>query len=320
MVLQDSVPISSLCNVVVGMYCYLLCGLVHRDDVEVLTAVFAYTLVEALRMLEIEWQSLCHDIRSGLLNENRVTDPSLRAAMKSKVLTCRNAHCANQVAAICEEKNRQCAWNGIIKRLWPKCKYVLSIMTGSMEAYMETLQAYAGEESRFSCMSYVLFPQMLKRLLFYTCNNLMKLSILCRIFKSHVSKELERISITFCLYRYVLGDIFCVTGFFHDNPQSAYVCRKNVILSINIDKTSEEDLKLVVRKAASVLRRRHSPMKLVEYSSYANTDNAHEHYVIFWVVQGDETNNSLDNQRLLVECATGGWIRTFSQNGHHKAS
>ncbi|MCO5608052.1 hypothetical protein L7F22_062256 [Adiantum nelumboides] len=107
------------------------------------------------------------------------------------------------------------------------------------------------------------------------------------------------------LYRYVLEDILRVTGFFHDNPQFAYVCRKNVILRINIDATSEEDLKLVVQKAASVLHRRHSPMKLVEYSSYANIDNAHEHYVIFWEVQGGgETIKSLENQRLLAECAT----------------
>ncbi|MCO5612911.1 hypothetical protein L7F22_067184 [Adiantum nelumboides] len=72
-----------------------------------------------------------------------------------------------------------------------------------------------------------------------------------------------------------------------------------------VEMSQEEDLKLAVHKAASVLRRRQSTMKLVEYSSYANIDNAHEHYIIFWEVQGGgETINSLENQRLLAECAT----------------
>ncbi|MCO5557875.1 hypothetical protein L7F22_011447 [Adiantum nelumboides] len=333
-----------------GMYCYLLCGLVHRDDVEVLTAVFAHTLVEALRMLEIEWQSLCHDIRFGLLNENRVTDPSLRAAMMSKVLTCGNAHCANQVAAICEEKSSQCAWNGIIKRLWPRCKYVLSIMTGSMEAYVETLQAYAGEDVPLVSADYGASEGWIAaninprspphQVSFTTIPTLgyfefLPLSIvvenakdapssspstdqLGRLHTSHLEAtpiNLDEVKLgheyqivmttTGGLYRYVLEDMLRVTGFFHDNPQFAYVCRKNVILSINVDKVSEEDLKLAVQKAASVLRRRQSTMKLVEYSSYANTDNAYGHYVIFWEVQGGgETINSLENQRLLVECAT----------------
>ncbi|KAI5077194.1 hypothetical protein GOP47_0007018, partial [Adiantum capillus-veneris] len=128
------------------MYCHLLCALVHRDDVEVLTAIFAFTLVEALRMLEVEWKNLCHDIKFGHLNQSKMIDPSLRAIMKHKVLTCGNARRADQVAAICEAASQQCAWNGIIKQLWPRCKYVLSIMTGSMETYVERLQAYAGKD------------------------------------------------------------------------------------------------------------------------------------------------------------------------------
>ncbi|KAI5077191.1 hypothetical protein GOP47_0007015 [Adiantum capillus-veneris] len=145
-----------------GVYCHLLCALVHRDDVEVLTAIFAYTLVEALRMLEVDWKNLCHDIKFGHLNQSKVIDPSLRAIMKDKVLMCRNARRANQVAAICEAASQQCAWNGIIKKLWPRCKYVLSIMTGSMEAYVETLQAYAGEDVpcclSFSHMELIEYP------------------------------------------------------------------------------------------------------------------------------------------------------------------
>lgn len=53
------------------------------------------------------------------------------------------------------------------------------------------------------------------------------------------------------LYRYRMGDIVRVTGFLNATPQN--VCRKNVLLTINIDKTTENDLQMVVQKAANLL-------------------------------------------------------------------
>ncbi|XVF04241.1 hypothetical protein REPUB_Repub05bG0065500 [Reevesia pubescens] len=54
------------------------------------------------------------------------------------------------------------------------------------------------------------------------------------------------------LYQYKVGDIIMVTGFHNNTPQVQFVERQNVILSIDVDKTSEADLlKAVIRSKDS---------------------------------------------------------------------
>ncbi|KAI5059645.1 hypothetical protein GOP47_0025964, partial [Adiantum capillus-veneris] len=57
------------------------------------------------------------------------------------------------------------------------------------------------------------------------------------------------------LYRYRLGDVVRVIGFFNASPQLAYVCRQNVLLTVYIDKNTEEDLQLAVNEAVEDLKR-----------------------------------------------------------------
>lgn len=124
-----------------SMYCHLLCGLLHSEQVEVLSSPFAYTLVEALRTLETEWTDLCQDIRLGKLN-HKITDNTLRVAM-GDALRQPDPQLAELISLKCRAL-MDGGWNGVIQVLWPHCKYVLSIMTGTMEAYVEKLQQYAG--------------------------------------------------------------------------------------------------------------------------------------------------------------------------------
>jgi hypothetical protein len=100
------------------------------------------------------------------------------------------------------------------------------------------------------------------------------------------------------LYRYRQGDILKVTGFYNSTPEVAFVCRKGVVLSVNLDKTDEEELQLVVEKASGQLKR--ANMELLEFSSYADHESQPGHYVIFWELQSHE---DLD-RRVLDEFCT----------------
>lgn len=71
-----------------------------------------------------------------------------------------------------------------------------------------------------------------------------------------------------------------VTGFWNEAPEVAFVCRKGVVLSVNTDKTDEEELRLVVEKAS-----REAAVEVKEFTSYANHDAQPGHYVIFWELQ-----------------------------------
>jgi auxin responsive GH3 family protein len=85
------------------------------------------------------------------------------------------------------------------------------------------------------------------------------------------------------LYRYRIGDVLQVTGFHNKAPQFRFICRRNVLLSIDNDKTNEEDLHKSITAAKKLLEPYNA--LLVEYTSYADTSTLPGHYVLYWEIQ-----------------------------------
>lgn len=77
-----------------------------------------------------------------------------------------------------------------------------------------------------------------------------------------------------------MGDILRVAGFKNKAPQFTFVCRKNVVLSIDSDKTDEVELQNAVKNAITHLQP--FDATLLEYTSYADTTTVPGHYVLFW--------------------------------------
>lgn len=121
-----------------SMYCQLLCGLLERDHVLRVGAVFASAFLRAIKFLEDYWQELCSNIRSGNLS-HWITDESCRNAV-SAMLMKPNPELADLIETQCKERS----WEGIIKRVWPRTKFVEVIVTGSMAQYIPTLEFYSG--------------------------------------------------------------------------------------------------------------------------------------------------------------------------------
>ena len=71
-----------------------------------------------------------------------------------------------------------------------------------------------------------------------------------------------------------------MTGFKNKAPQFSFICRKNVVLSIDSDKTDEVELQNAVKNAVTHL----VPFDeyVSEYTSYADTSSIPGHYVLFW--------------------------------------
>lgn len=107
------------------------------------------------------------------------------------------------------------------------------------------------------------------------------------------------------LYRYRVGDILMVTGFHNSAPQFRFVHRRNVVLSIDTDKTNEEDLLKAVTQAKLVLE----PLEflLTEYTSYADTGSIPGHYVLFWELKMKGSNNVVEAEldaNMMEECCS----------------
>ncbi|KAK9074284.1 hypothetical protein SSX86_006881 [Deinandra increscens subsp. villosa] len=96
------------------------------------------------------------------------------------------------------------------------------------------------------------------------------------------------------LYRYRLGDVVKVVGFHNSTPKLQFVCRRNLMLTINIDKNTEKDLQLAVETSAKLLIK--EKLEVVDFTSHVDLTTEPGHYVIFWEVSGDAS------EAVLKEC------------------
>ncbi|KAK2664939.1 hypothetical protein Ddye_003513 [Dipteronia dyeriana] len=292
-----------------SMYTQMLCGLLERQQVLRLGAVFASGLLRAIRFLQLHWQLLASDIETGTLN-NKITDPSVRDSVDEILKP--NQELANFIRNECSNEN----WEGIITRIWPNTKYLDVIVTGAMAQYIPTLDYYSGglplactmyasSECYFglnlnpmckpSEVSYTIMPNMayFEFLPHEPADSFSgSTQKLVDLVNVEVGKEYELVITTYAgLCRYRVGDILRVTGFHNSAPQFHFVRRKNVLLSIDSDKTDEAELQTAVENATQLILREFNT-SVVEYTSYADTNTIPGHYVIYWELLVKDSANS----------------------------
>ncbi|KAA8549180.1 hypothetical protein F0562_000864 [Nyssa sinensis] len=294
-----------------SMYCQLLAGLIHRRQVLRLGAVFASAFLRAISFLERNWVNLCNDIRTGQLDRT-ITEPECRSAM-SIILSSPDPLLADEIEAICSRRS----WKGIVRHLWPRAKYIEAVVTGSMAQYIPALEYYSEGKLPLVCTMYAssecYFGVNLKPLcdpadVAFTLlpnmgyfefirlgeNGTLLMDVdeeeeapmdkLVDLVHVRLGCYYELVVTTFAgLYRYRVGDVLQVTGFHNRAPQFRFICRRNVVLSIDNDKTNEEDLHKSVTKAKKLLEPYN--VLLVEYTSYAETSSVPGHYVIYWEIK-----------------------------------
>ncbi|KAK4776987.1 hypothetical protein SAY86_005675 [Trapa natans] len=293
-----------------SMYCQLLAGLVHRRKVLRLGAVFASAFLRAVSFLESNWARLCDDICMGRLDP-AITDPGCQSSM-SAVLVLPDPALAGEIREICGGPS----WKGILCRLWPRAKYIEAVVTGSMAQYIPALEYYGGGKLPLVCtmyassecyfgvnlkplcnpadVSFTLLPSMCyfefiplgesgALVLDADEEEEVPVSRLVDLVDVRVGCYYEIVVTTFAgLYRYRIGDVLQVMGFHNRAPQFRFICRRNVVLSVDNDKTNEEDL----HKSVTYAKKRLEPYGalLMEYTSYVDTSTVPGHYVLYWEI------------------------------------
>ncbi|TVU49591.1 hypothetical protein EJB05_00906, partial [Eragrostis curvula] len=295
-----------------SMHAQVLCGLCQRHDVVCVGAVFATGLLRSIQFLQENWEQLAGDIEAGELISPRVTDESVREAVGGIL---RRRWSSSDRGDLAEFIRTECSggdWAGIIRRIWPNTKYINTIVTGSMAQYIPALNYYSGglpvASTRYSStecpyglnlrpfcdpteVSYTIIPTM-GYFEFLpidapqdkeTTNPVATQQQLVDLASVEVGREYELLVTTYSgLNRYGVGDILRVTGFHNSAPQFRFVCRKNVVLSVDTDKTDEADLQHAVERAAKFLRQHGGGADVLEYTSRVCTESIPGHYIIYW--------------------------------------
>ncbi|KAL8476998.1 hypothetical protein ACS0TY_029338 [Phlomoides rotata] len=295
-----------------SMYTQMLCGLLMREDVLRVGAVFASGLLRAIRFLQLNWRQLVRDISTGSLNP-KITDSCIRERMEGILEP--NPVLAEFITKECEVEN----WEKIIPRIWPNTKYLDVIVTGAMAHYIPLLDFYSGNlpqactmyassECYFglnlkpmenpSHVSYTIMPNM--GYFEFIPNDLAKPSQLVDLADVEIGREYELVVTTYSgLCRYRVGDILRVTGYYNSAPQFKFIRRKNVLLSIDADKTDESEVQKAVENAAVLLRG--FDTTVVEYTSFADTSTIPGHYVIYWELLVKDQSN-VPSDVVLAKC------------------
>ncbi|KAK9689710.1 hypothetical protein RND81_09G076600 [Saponaria officinalis] len=305
-------------------YCHLLLGLFFSDNVEFISSTFVYSIVQAFAAFEELWEDICDDIKHGQLS-SRITISTVRESVHKIIFP--NPDLATRIREVCGELE-SVGWVKLIPKLWPNAKYVYSIMTGSMQPYIRKLRYYAGSVPLISAnygsteswigvnidpscppenVSYAIVPT----LSYFEFIPLHKQSrngdgvIALDDFaedkpiplsKVRVGQLYEIVLTTFTgLYRYRLGDVVEVSGFHKGTPKLTFVCRRKLILTVNIDKNTEKDLQLVVETGCQLLSQS-GEAELLDFTSHVDVSTEPGHYIIYWEIKGVVSEN------VLVEC------------------
>ncbi|CAO2149139.1 unnamed protein product [Urochloa humidicola] len=303
-----------------SLYCHLLYGLIYSDEIQQVFAPFSHSIVRAFQTFEDVWEDLCADIRNGVLSE-KVTVPSIREAV-AKILK-PNPELADSIQKKCIGLSN---WYGVIPALWPNAKYVYAIMTGSMEPYLKKLRHYAGHLPLISAdygssegwvganinptvppeqVTYAVLPQTgyfefipLEKPKAEETENSASIHYIesdpVGLTEVEIGKIYEVVMTTFGgLYRYRLGDVVKIAGFHNSTPELQFVCRRSLVLSINIDKNTEKDLQLAVEEAGKLLEA--EKLEILDFTSSVERSSDPGRYVIFWELSSDASEDVLQS-------------------------
>ncbi|XP_010556077.1 PREDICTED: indole-3-acetic acid-amido synthetase GH3.17-like [Tarenaya hassleriana] len=299
-----------------SMYCQLLCGLVQRDHIVRLGAPFASSFLKVIKFLEDHWQELCSNIRTGHISE-WITDIKCRTST-SNILGGPNLELADLIERECGKTS----WEAIVRGLWPRAKCIEAIVTGSMAQYVPLLEFYGGglplvatfygsSECFFginfdplckpSDVSYTIIPNS-AYFEFLEVDKTQKEGVVevVDLVDVKIGHYYEPVVTTFAgLYRYRVGDVLRATGFHNNAPQFQVVGRQKVVLSIDMDKTYEEDLLKAMTQAKHKLEQH--KLMLTDFTSYAETSSFPGHYVLYWELKTKLNDRKLELDPVVME-------------------
>ncbi|KFK43726.1 hypothetical protein AALP_AA1G164600 [Arabis alpina] len=212
-----------------AMYCHFLCGLFQRDQVVSVAASFGSGLVGAITFLEKHWKEMCGNIRSGHVN-------------------------------LIEEECREKSWKEYYGN---KVPLISPLYTSSETMFGVNMDPLCKPED----VSYTFMPNM-SYFEFLPAEEGNE-GIIVDLVNVKLGGYYEPlITNYFGLHRYRMGDILQVSGFYNNAPQFRFVRRKNMVLSITVEVTTEEDILKALNNATLILKS--SNLVLMEFTCYAD--------------------------------------------------
>lgn len=281
-----------------ALYLHLLFALEDKN-LSYISGVFISNVLDALRTLEDNSESLVRDIRRGSINRNLNIDEETRKKLNKCLKP--NAGRADKI-----ELEFSKGFEGICKRIWPKLIYIASVTganfsiyddmvnyyTGSLPIYSPayaSTEAMIGINPYISKIRYVIIPDTA----FYEFipikeSNKENPKTYC-IDELKVGEKYEIIITSYAgFYRYRLGDVVKVVDYYNNSPEIEFLYRKNQALNMISEKTTEDHLREAISKTIKNLN-----LSLVDYTTLEDNSITPGRYIFYLEFNEEVSSNKI---------------------------
>ncbi|CAN6842079.1 unnamed protein product, partial [Brassica oleracea] len=253
-----------------------------REEVVSIFVPFACSLIDAIKFLEIHWKELCNNIRSGRVSE-WITDLGCRDSV-SKVLGVPNAELADKIERECG----QTSWE--VTGQMSQCIPILEFYSSKLP--LVSLN-YSASETLFGVnVNPLCKPQDVS----YTCVPNTSYFEFFPVDEGNNAQVVDLVDVK-------LGHLYdpVVTGFYNKTPQFRFVRRKDTVISVHIEKTTEEDIVNAVNRVTTVLES--AGLMLMGFTCKSDMSTFPGHYVFYWELKPKNFDGivKLDNN-VMVKC------------------
>ncbi len=279
-------------------YLILRYALTERNVTYLGSMVVTLTLT-VLGYLEKNWEMLCDDIEKGIINDSIKMPADIRAKLTKKL----------KPDPVRAEELRQIFKEGfdepVAKKIWPKLGWMYGMISGSLSAYSEKIKKYVGDlpihnmgYGASECLMAIPLTLnepdavLLPRSAFFEFLPVDAPDGTRPLLINEVKEgELYEVIITTFsgLYRYRIGDIVKITGFYHESPKVEFQYRANLVINITAEKTTQP----MIDRAAELTEKECSA-RFAGHSIYADYDSKISRYMLLIEPQSDVTKDDCE--------------------------
>ena len=264
---------------------------IANKNVTFLTSPYIPGVLDNMTYIKDNWRTLVFDIRTGILDGCAALPAELRKELETLISP--DPERADEL----EREFEKGFDKTIMKRIWPNLSAICGIWAGNFSSYANKLREFSGRSVPYYTMSYTASEGsfgvarhpfdtaycMIPQSCFYEFIPMdgdgktdgkepktVLMEDLCE------GKEYELVITNQSgFYRYRMGDVIKVTGFYNETPMIEFRYRKKNIVSVAGEKFTEAHLLSAVREFE-----RRSDISIIDFCMYPDIENAPGRYVI----------------------------------------
>ncbi|OPJ58314.1 GH3 auxin-responsive promoter family protein [Clostridium oryzae] len=268
-----------------ALYLHLLFGL-KDNKLMYISGVFISSVLDLLRTLEERHKDLVEDIRKGRINSQINIGETKRQSL-NKLLTPDAARADELEAEFVK------GFKGIVRRVWPSLVYIATVTGANFSIYDEKVNYYTDSIPIYSAaygateamvginpyvdkIRYVITPDTA----FYEFIPVegSETGKVLRLDEVKLGGKYEIVVTSYIgLYRYKIGDVVRVVGFYNSCPEIEFLYRKKQILNMVAEKTTEDHITSAITKTIKQLN-----LNLVDYTSQPDISVTPGRYVFYF--------------------------------------